>query len=121
MKKSSYFNTKTAFGGILIGIINGMLGAGGGMIAVPVLKKLGFSQEKAQANAIAVILPITLISSAIYLVRGNVTFSEALVFVPGGIVGTLIGTFLLCKIPQKWLKKIFGCFMVWAGVRLLLK
>ncbi len=119
--KNNGFNAKTVFGGILIGVINGMLGAGGGMIAVPVLKKLGFSQEKAQANAIAVILPITLISSAVYLARGNVTVADAFVFVPGGIVGTLVGTFLLSKIPQRWLKRIFGCFMVWAGLRLLLK
>ena len=112
---------KSAFGGIIIGTINGMLGSGGGMIAVPVLKKLGFSQADAQANAIGVILPISVISAVLYILRGSVAVKDALIYIPGGIVGTLIGTFLLSKIPAKWLKKVFAVFMVWAGVRLLLK
>lgn len=112
---------KSAFGGIIIGTINGMLGSGGGMIAVPVLRKLGFSQADAQANAIGVILPISVISAVLYILRGSVAVKDALIYIPGGIVGTLIGTFLLSKIPAKWLKKVFAVFMVWAGVRLLLK
>ncbi len=106
---------------MLIGTVNGMLGSGGGMIAVPVLRKYGFSQSAAQANAIAIILPISVISTALYITSGRVNISDALIYVPGGIIGALIGTFLLSKIPDKWLKRIFGCFMVWAGVRLLLK
>ena len=43
--------------GFFIGIINGLLGAGGGMLAVPALKKLGLSQKDAHRNALAVILP----------------------------------------------------------------
>lgn len=119
MEIKKFINVKNIFGGILIGIINGLFGAGGGMIAVPVLKKLGFSQTKAQSNAIAVILPISLISAALYLFRGNVNLGDALIYVPGGIIGTLVGTYVLSKIPQKWLKRIFGAFMVWAGIRLL--
>ncbi len=121
MKMFKNVNLKTALGGIAIGLINGTLGAGGGMIAVPVLKKLGFSQAQAQANAIAVILPISVISASLYLFRGNVTINDALIYVPGGVLGALIGTFLLSRLSPKWLKRIFGAFMVWAGIRLLMK
>ena len=38
--------------GIPIGIINVTLGAGGGIISVPILKAAGMSQKQAQANTI---------------------------------------------------------------------
>lgn len=107
--------------GIVIGLINGILGAGGGMVAVPLLKKAGLSQKTSHANAIAVILPITIMSAGIYLYKGNVTFSEAAVYMPTGLLGAIIGTYLLKKISPKWLKRIFGVLMVYAGIRLLVK
>ena len=103
------------------GVINSLLGAGGGMITVPLLKKTGFDQKNAQANAIAVILPITLLSSAVYLYNGYVNITDALPYIPGGLLGALIGTKLLNKLSNKWLKRIFGGFMLWAGLRLLMK
>ncbi len=121
MKIKEFVNTKNMLGGVLIGIINGLLGAGGGMVTVPVLKKMGFSQSDAQANAIAVVLPISVLSAVLYLFRGYVMISDALIYIPGGIIGTVIGTFLLKKISPRYLKKIFGAFMIFAGVRLLLK
>ena len=42
----------TAVAGLGIGLINGLLGAGGGMLAVPLLKKMGLSQKQAHANAV---------------------------------------------------------------------
>ena len=76
-----------------MGIVNGLLGAGGGMIAVPLLKKLGLSQKQAHANAVAVILPITVLSAALYLIKGYVSLADSFVFIPGGLVGSLIGTY----------------------------
>lgn len=107
--------------GFFIGIINGLLGAGGGMIAVPALKKLGMDQKDAHRNAVAVILPLSVFSACLYLFRGNVTVTDTLIFIPGGLVGAGAGTILLKKISPKWLAVIFGAFMVYSGVRLLLR
>ena len=121
MKKFSKVKILPVLGGVLIGIVNGMLGAGGGMLAVPTLKKIGMDQKQAHANAVAVILPITVISVILYIWQGNVKLSDAFVYIPGGLVGSLVGTLVLSKISPTLLKRIFGGFMVWAGVRLLLK
>lgn len=121
MKIKKYLNLKNILCGVGIGLVNGLLGSGGGMIAVPVLKNLGFSQSDAQANAIAVVLPISVMSVSLYLLNGYVSVNDALIYVPGGIAGALIGTFLLKKLSPVFLKKFFGAFMVFAGVRLLLK
>ena len=114
-------NLLTAAAGLAVGIVNGLLGAGGGMIAVPLLKKLGLSQKQAHANAVAVILPVTVLSAALYLFKGYVSLTDSFIFIPGGLLGSLIGTYCLKKISPCWLKRIFGAFMVYAGVRLLLR
>lgn len=107
--------------GIGVGLVNGVFGAGGGMLAVPLLKKSGLSQKSAHANAVAVILPITVISAILYLVKGTVHLSDSLAFVPTGLIGSVIATFLLKKFTNRWLQKIFAAFMLYAGIRLLLK
>ena len=107
--------------GIPIGIVNGLFGAGGGMLAVPFLKKAGLEQKEAHANAVAVILPITLLSAILYLVKGSVKFSEAWIYIPAGLIGSVLGTLILKKISAKWLKKIFSAFMIYAGIRMVMK
>ena len=114
-------NFKIAIIGTAIGLVNGILGAGGGMLAVPFLKKIGFRQKESHTNAIAIILPITIVSAAIYLFKDFVTIKESLIYIPTGLLGAVLGTYILKKISPKWLKRIFGIVMVYAGVRLLLK
>lgn len=110
---------KNAFLGVLIGIVNGMLGAGGGMLAVPVLRSNNMTQKEAHANAVAVILPISVVSAALYVIRGNVQIGEAVPFAVWGIPGAILAALILRKISPVLLKLIFGGFMVWAGVRML--
>lgn len=112
---------KNSFYGIAVGVVNGLFGAGGGMLAVPILKKIGFTQKEAHANAIAVIVPVTVVSATMYLLRGNVEIKDAVFYLPTGVIGALLGTFCLKKISPLWLKRIFGIFMVYAGVRLFLR
>ncbi len=114
-------NIKTALSGFVIGLVNGLLGAGGGMLAVPILKSQGFSQKQAHTNAIAVILPITVLSASLYLFKGYVQLSDAFTYMPTGLLGALIGTYVLHKISPMLLKKVFGGIMIYAGIRLLLK
>ena len=118
MKKS---NLRIAISGFSIGMVNGLLGSGGGMLAVPILKKLGFGQKEAHSNAVAVILPICTLSSGLYLFNDYVNLSDALIYIPTGLLGAVLGTYCLKKISPIWLKRIFGGFMVYAGIRLLIK
>ena len=59
------------FGGLAIGFLNGLLGAGGGIVAVPILHKIINNRKDAHINSIAVILPLCIISAVIYLMNGN--------------------------------------------------
>ena len=107
--------------GLLVGAVNGMFGAGGGMLAVPFLKKMGLEQKSAHENAVAVILPITVLSAALYVLKDYVSLKASLPYIPTGLLGSVLGTVAIKKISPMWLKRVFGMFMVYAGVRLLLK
>ena len=45
---------KKVLAGMLIGTVNIILGAGGGMLTVPLYKRLGMEQKSAQINAVGV-------------------------------------------------------------------
>ena len=111
----------TAVAGLGIGLVNGLLGAGGGMLAVPLLKKMGLSQKQAHANAVAVILPISILSATMYIFKDYVNLNDSFMYIPTGLLGAVAGTYILKKISPLWLKRIFGGFMLYAGIRLLLK
>ncbi len=121
MKQKLKNNLLIGIIGTAIGFVNGILGAGGGMLAVPLLRKIGFSQKESHTNAIAIILPITLISAGTYLFKGHVSLSDAYIYMPTGLIGAVLGTIILKKISTVWLKRIFAILMLYSGVRLILK
>lgn len=110
-----------ALSGVLIGFINIVVGACGGIIAVESLKKENLNQTEAHATAIAVMLPLTLISTGLYLFRGTVKLSDSYIYIIPSLVGAIIGSWLLPKIPKKILSKLFSVFIIYAGVRMILK
>ena len=114
-------NVKRFLFGVCIGVVNITLGAGGGMLTVPLYKRLGMKQKSAQINAVATILPITIISTIIYLINGNVNFSDSYIYLIPGLLGSILGTFVIRKTSNKLLTIFFSLFMIWAGMRLLFK
>lgn len=104
--------------GFLSGIINGLLGAGGGMLVVPALKTQ-IDAQKAHATTVAVIMPMCLVSSIFYILSDRVAVKDALPYAPYGIIGAIIGSVLLTKLKSKHLKVIFSVFVIWAGIRMI--
>ena len=93
--------------GLVTGFANGLFGSGGGTIVVPAMERfLGEEEHKAHATAIAVILPLSLLSLGVYPT--------------GGLVGGFVGAKLLQRVSGVWLHRIFGAFMLAAAVRLIL-
>ena len=108
--------------GALIGLINGFFGGGGGMVVVPVLNKLfGMEQKKAQATALFVILPISLVSTIVYMCHNSVDFASGWPVIVGIVAGGLIGATLLNKMNNKVIKGIFIFFMLLGGIAMLVK
>ena len=106
-------------GGLGAGVINGLLGAGGGMVVVPLLSAMGVRGKRSHATALMVIVPLSAVSAVLYLVQGRVTLADALPWLPGSLLGAYWGSRLMPKIATGWLKLLFGALMLWGGMRLL--
>ena len=108
--------------GLVTGIINGIFGSGGGMIIVPALVFfLGLKDYKAHATAISIILPISIISTIVYFINGTIPLKISLYVMAGGLVGSFIGAKVLKKIPNKILRKVFGCVIIYTAIRMIFK
>ena len=117
--KDKIFSVKKCAFGLIIGAVNGFFGAGGGIVCVELLRKLDMPRKKAHSNAVAIIFFITLVSATSYFVQGKMQIADSLIYIPGGLIGAVIGTAIMKKISPKIIKKIFAIFMIWAGWRLM--
>lgn len=104
--------------GALAGAANGLFGGGGGSVLVPALTRgCGLSQRQAFATSVAVILPLCVLSVAIYLFRGGLEIQAALPYLIGGAVGGWAGGRWFKGMKMNWLKRAFGLLLIYGGVR----
>ncbi len=106
--------------GAATGIANGFFGGGGGMVVVPLMTFLLKMKTKvAHATALAVILPVTLISAGIYIAKGYFDIQSGIPSGIGVVAGGALGAWLLGKLSAKWVTRLFAIVMLAAGVKLL--
>ena len=98
-----------------VGIVNGIFGGGGGMLAVPALRGLGLAQKKAHATAILVILPVCLLSLIPYFFKGYWSSAVAIPTAIGVVSGGLLGAKLLSVLSGKWVNLLFALLQALAG------
>ncbi|MBE6872211.1 MAG: sulfite exporter TauE/SafE family protein [Ruminococcaceae bacterium] len=112
-KKSPHY-----LAGLGAGLINGLLGSGGGLVLVPIFKRCGLDSKHAQATSVAVIAAISVVSVIVYAIKGTFTQGGIWGYLLGGAIGGALGSFLLKKLPDKWLRRAFGAFALYAAVRM---
>ena len=106
--------------GSAAGAVNGLLGAGGGMILVPLLTMLKCTEEEdVFPTSVSIIFPICLVSLAMDPGLGNLPLIDAWPYLLGGIGGGLCAGFADKKIPVKWLHRALGILIFAGGIRYL--
>ena len=106
--------------GLIIGFVNGFFGGGGGMLCVPLLLFfLKLKDKMAHATAILIMLPISVVSIIVYISNFTVEFDTALYVVLGSVVGGVLGSLLLKKLSNVWIRAIFALVMVGAGIKMI--
>lgn len=118
-KKIKSYLIKGTFA-LLVGFINGFFGGGGGLVCVPTLERVyKLPTKNAHATAIAVMLPLSIVSSIIYLLNNNFNFLISASVSLGVIVGGFIGAIFLKRFSGTCVRWIFIIVLFTAGVRML--
>ena len=111
---------RMALSGSLAGIVNGILGAGGGMILVPMLQKCNRLPDREVFPAsVSVMLPICAVTAVLSISSGDIRLSSALPYLMGSAMGGIGVGLWGKKIPTLWLHRIFGALLIWGGIRYL--
>ncbi len=108
--------------GILSGILSGCLGVGSGALLIPALVIIfTIPQKSAQGMALAVMVPMALVGAIRYKLNPNINidYNHVILIAMGALVGVMIGTELITKIPAATLKKIFAIFLIVVAVKML--
>lgn len=109
--------------GFAAGFVNGLLGAGGGIIIVfammPILSESGSSARDVFANALAVMLPVSFVSLISYFLSGRLVGERFGIYVLPAAIGGLVGAYILDKMNVSLLKKIFAAIVIWSGIYMI--
>lgn len=91
------------------------------MLCVPLLEKcLKISNKKAHATTIAVIVPLSLVSSIIYFLKNDLDVFNLIYTSIGVFVGGALGAVLLKKFSGKVIRVIFAIIMLAAGIKMVI-
>lgn len=105
--------TKVVADGFVVGIVTGLVGAGGGFLVVPALALLGgLPMHAAVGTSLLVISLKCFAGLAGYAAHVPIDLSAALVVSAFAICGTLLGGRLSGRIPAAQLRRGFGVFVL---------
>ncbi|MGI5908057.1 MAG: TSUP family transporter [Christensenellales bacterium] len=106
--------------GAAAGLINGLLGTGGGLVVLLGVLRAKEPQAGAHAAATACALLFTLLSAATYTGAGRADAMLLVAVVPGMALGGYLGSKLLGRLPGRTLKLLLGASLAASGALMIL-
>ena len=106
--------------GLAVGLVTGLVGAGGGFLVVPALALLGgLPMPIAVGTSLLVISMKSFAGLAGYMTSVSLDWPLVLAVTAAALVGALIGARLTSVVPEQALRKGFGVFVLVMGVFIL--
>ncbi len=107
--------------GAAAGTANGLFGAGGGLIAVPLLIGwLKIPEKTAYATSLAIMVPISMVSLTVYFLRGGLAVAGVGWYLLGGALGGVLAGLFFRRIPVQWLRWAMAGFLLYGGIKAVL-
>lgn len=108
--------------GAVVGLVTGLVGAGGGFLVVPALALLGgLPMSVAVGTSLVVIAMKSFAGLAGYLSTVQLDWGLTLGVTAAAVVGSIIGGRLVGRIPEAALRKAFGWFVLAMGAFVLVQ
>ena len=117
--------------GFIVGFISSLMGIGGAIMNVPILKFVGYTINKAIGSAASIGFLISifgclgflisgiLINTNIPLSIGFINIPAFLIFIPITIIMAKVGATTVHKIKREIIAKLFGLFLIIIASRFL--
>jgi uncharacterized membrane protein YfcA len=106
--------------GLVVGIVTGLVGAGGGFLVVPALALLGgLPMKKAVGTSLLVISMKSFAGFAGHATHVSVNYELAGMITAAAVVGSVGGGLLASKVPADLLRRGFAGFVLLMGVFVL--
>ena len=104
---------RVLFDGLVVGLVTGIVGAGGGFLVVPALALLGgLPMPVAVGTSLMVIAMKSMAGLAGYLSSVSVDWQFAAFVTAAAVVGSILGGRLAGKVPPSVLRRTFGWFVL---------
>ncbi|MFN8344299.1 MAG: sulfite exporter TauE/SafE family protein [Spirosomataceae bacterium] len=108
--------------GAVVGVLTGIVGAGGGFLIIPALVILArLPMKMAVGTSLLIIAAKSLIGFAGDISNNTIDWSFLLEFTALSVVGIFVGSYLSRFIAGDKLKKVFGWFVLLMGVYIISK
>jgi len=109
--------------GLAAGVLVGLMGVGGGVVVVHMLVHLiGFRQHLAQGTSLLLLLPpIGLGALREYWKSGDVDLRAGFICACGALAGGYGGSVVALLLSARYLKIIFGAFLIVTSILLVLQ
>ncbi|CEA07276.1 Sulfite exporter TauE/SafE [Arthrobacter saudimassiliensis] len=108
--------------GLVVGLVTGLVGAGGGFLVVPALALLGgLPMPLAVGTSLVVIAMKSFAGLGGYLTSVSLDWGLVGAVTAAAVVGSLLGARLAGKIPEAALRKGFGIFVLLMGAFVLVQ
>lgn len=108
--------------GVGVGVVTGLIGAGGGFLIIPVLVNMLKEPIKTAIGTSLFIIAINSLTGFFFSLNNQyIEWTFLLTIAMIAIAGILIGSFLSTKIDGKKLKPAFGWFVLVMGIYILIK
>lgn len=108
--------------GIMIGILTGLIGAGGGFLIIPALVNLLRLPIKVAIGTSLIIIALNSLTGFAFSVgQAQINWSFLFTITSIAILGIFIGSFLSTKIDGRKLKPAFGWFVLAMGIYIIVK
>ena len=108
---------RAALCGLAAGAVNGLFGAGGGIVLLPLLARCDLREKECFATALGILLPLSVLSAVLWLVREPVALTAALPYLLGGVLGGFFAGKWMKKLPAVWLRRVFALLLLLSGAR----
>jgi uncharacterized protein len=106
--------------GSLAGALSGLFVVGGALVSVPLLERAaGYSQQRAQAMVLMMLVPASAIGLVVYSSAGYVRWEDALPLALGAVALAPLGTRTALAMKPRLLRRCFAVVQAGAGLLLV--